>query len=83
MPDVDEKLIAEVVGLMTGIPVSDLSEDDAQRLIRMEEEATQAGGWAGASHQGAVEGHPTHPRRSEGPQAPSGIIHLRRPVRCR
>ena len=38
MPDVDEKLIAEVVGLMTGIPVSDLSEDDAQRLIRMEEE---------------------------------------------
>ncbi|MEO8329920.1 MAG: ATP-dependent Clp protease ATP-binding subunit, partial [Candidatus Nanopelagicales bacterium] len=38
MPDVDEKLIAEVVGLMTGIPVSDLSEDDAARLIRMEEE---------------------------------------------
>ena len=38
LPDVDEKLIAEVVGLMTGIPVSDLSEDDAKRLMRMEEE---------------------------------------------
>ncbi|MFZ0324501.1 MAG: ATP-dependent Clp protease ATP-binding subunit, partial [Actinomycetes bacterium] len=38
MPDVDEKLIAEVVALMTGIPVADLSEDDAQRLLRMEGE---------------------------------------------
>ncbi len=36
--EVDEKLIAEVLALMTGIPVTDLSEDDAQRLIRMEEE---------------------------------------------
>ena len=38
LPDVDEKLIAEVVGLMTGIPVADLSEDDAKRLLRMEDE---------------------------------------------
>jgi ATP-dependent Clp protease ATP-binding subunit ClpC len=38
MPEVDEKLIAEVVGMMTGIPVADLSEDDAQRLLRMEDE---------------------------------------------
>ena len=36
--EVDEKLIAEVLALMTGIPVTDLSEDDAQRLIRMEDE---------------------------------------------
>jgi ATP-dependent Clp protease ATP-binding subunit ClpC len=36
--EVDERLIAEVLALMTGIPVTDLSEDDAQRLIRMEEE---------------------------------------------
>jgi len=36
--EVDEKLIGEVLALMTGIPVSDLSEDDIARLIRMEEE---------------------------------------------
>ena len=36
--EVDERLIAEVLALMTGIPVSDLSEDDVQRLLRMEDE---------------------------------------------
>ena len=36
--EVDEKLIGEVLALMTGIPVSDLSEDDIERLRRMEEE---------------------------------------------
>ncbi|MDH4015908.1 MAG: AAA family ATPase, partial [Actinomycetota bacterium] len=30
--EVDDKLVAEVLALMTGIPVTDLSEDDAQRL---------------------------------------------------
>ena len=36
--EVDEKLIGEVLALMTGIPVSDLSEDDIEKLRRMEEE---------------------------------------------
>jgi ATP-dependent Clp protease ATP-binding subunit ClpC len=36
--EVDEKLIGEVLALMTGIPVSDLSEDDLEKLRRMEEE---------------------------------------------
>ncbi len=36
--EVDEKLVAEVLALMTGIPVTDLSEDDMQRLLRMEDE---------------------------------------------
>ncbi len=36
--EVDEKLIGEVLALMTGIPISDLSEDDIARLLRMEEE---------------------------------------------
>jgi ATP-dependent Clp protease ATP-binding subunit ClpC len=36
--EVDEKLIAEVLALMTGIPVTDLSEDDLARLLRMEDE---------------------------------------------
>ena len=36
--EVDEKLIAEVLALMTGIPVTDMTEDDIARLLRMEEE---------------------------------------------
>ena len=36
--EVDERLIGEVLALMTGIPVSDLTEGDIARLLRMEEE---------------------------------------------
>ena len=36
--EVDERLIGEVLALMTGIPVTDLTEDDIARLLRMEEE---------------------------------------------
>jgi ATP-dependent Clp protease ATP-binding subunit ClpC len=36
--EVDDKLVAEVLALMTGIPVTDLSEDDARRLLNMEGE---------------------------------------------
>ena len=35
--EVDERLIGEVLALMTGIPVSDLTEDDLERLRRMED----------------------------------------------
>ena len=36
--EVDEKLIGEVLALMTGIPVSDLTEDDIEKLRRMEDD---------------------------------------------
>jgi ATP-dependent Clp protease ATP-binding subunit ClpC len=36
--EVDERLIGEVLALMTGIPVSDLTEDDIEKLRRMEDE---------------------------------------------
>jgi ATP-dependent Clp protease ATP-binding subunit ClpC len=35
---VDERLVGEVVALMTGIPVTDLSEDERARLVVMEDE---------------------------------------------
>ena len=34
--EVDERLIGEVLALMTGIPVSELTEDDIAKLLRME-----------------------------------------------
>jgi ATP-dependent Clp protease ATP-binding subunit ClpC len=36
--EVDAHLIGEVLALMTGIPVTDLTEDDIARLLRMEDE---------------------------------------------
>ena len=36
--EVDERLIGEVIALMTGIPVSELTEDDIEKLRRMEDE---------------------------------------------
>lgn len=35
---VDEELIAEVLALATGIPVTKLSEEDSERLLKMEDE---------------------------------------------
>ena len=45
--------------------------------------AAQAGHRPERRDQGAVPGHPAHPRRAEGPQAPRRLVHLRRPVRRR
>ncbi len=36
--EVDERLIGEVLALMTGIPVAELTEEDIAKLLRMEEE---------------------------------------------
>ena len=36
--EVDDKLIGEVLALMTGIPVAELTEDDIAKLLRMEDE---------------------------------------------
>ena len=37
----------------------------------------------GGRRQGCLQGDPAHPRRAEGSAAPVGLVHLRRPVRCR
>ena len=81
--EVDDEQIAEVLGNWTGIPVFKLTEEETTRLLRMEDEAAQADHRPGGRRQGGLQGHPPHPRRSEGPQAPVGLVHLRRPVRRR
>jgi ATP-dependent Clp protease ATP-binding subunit ClpC len=64
-------LIGEVLALMTGIPVSDLTEDDIEKLRGWRTNST-ARDRPGARHQGAVEVDPPHARRSEGPARPAG-----------
>jgi ATP-dependent Clp protease ATP-binding subunit ClpC len=39
--EVDEELIAEVLAVATGIPVFKLTEEESQRLLRMEDELTK------------------------------------------
>jgi ATP-dependent Clp protease ATP-binding subunit ClpC len=45
--------------------------------------AAQADHRPGRCRQGRLQGDPPHPRRAEGPQAALGLVHLRRPIRCR
>ena len=44
--------------------------------------AAQADHRPGGGGQVRLAGDPPHPCRPEGPQAPVGLVHLRRPVRC-
>jgi ATP-dependent Clp protease ATP-binding subunit ClpC len=80
--EVDDEQIAEVLAIWTGIPVFKLTEEETARLLRMEDELHKRSS-ARRGHQGVSPGHPAHPRRSQGPQAPRWLVHLRRPVRCR
>ncbi len=45
--------------------------------------AAQARHRSGRGDQGAVPGHPAYACRSQGPEAPRWVVHLRRPVRRR
>ena len=45
--------------------------------------APQADHRPGGCRQGRLQGDPAYPRRPEGSQAAVGLVHLRRPVRCR
>ena len=45
--------------------------------------APQAGHRPGGRHPGRLPGHPPHPGRPQGSQAPVGLLHLPRPLGCR
>ena len=81
--EVDEQLIAEVLALMTGIPVMDLSEDDTARLLRMEDELHRRVIGQEQAVKALVQVDPAHACGAQGPQAPVGVVHLRRAVGCR
>ena len=81
--EVDEELIAEVLATATGIPVFKLTEEESQRLLRMEDELHSRVIGQQQADQGAVPGDPAHPGRAQGPEASRWLVHLRRPVRRR
>ena len=81
--EVNEELIAEVLAIATGIPVFKLTEEESQRLLRMEDELHKRVIGQDDAIKAAVAGDQAHPGRAEGPQAAGRVVHLRRPVRGR
>ena len=65
---VDEEVIAEVVSKMTGVPLTRLEKEEAQRSARARKRTAQARRFAGRSDQGDQQDHPPcafGPERSE------------------
>ena len=81
--EVDDEQIAEVLGNWTGIPVFKLTEEETTRLLRMEEELHKRI----IGQDEAVKAVSKAIRRTRAglkdPKRPVGLVHLRRPVRCR
>jgi ATP-dependent Clp protease ATP-binding subunit ClpC len=78
---VTEDNVAEVVAMMSGIPVTRIAEKESGKLRRMKEEMQgKVIGQDEAVVQGG-ESHPTQPCRTEGPQPPDRILHLPRSYR--
>ena len=81
--EVDEEAIAEVLSIWTGIPVYKLTEEETQKLLRMEDELHKRVIGQEDSIKAVSPGHPPHPGRPQGPEAPERLVHLPRPVRRR
>ena len=79
----DEELIAEVLAMATGIPVFKLTEEESQRLLRMEDELHRRV----IGQNEAIKSLSQAIRRTraglEGSQAAWRVVHLRRAVRGR
>ena len=75
--------IAEVLSIWTGIPVYKLTEEETQKLLRMEDELHKRVIGQEIGHRRRVAGDPPHPGRPQGPEAPERLVHLPRPVRRR
>jgi len=81
--EVNEELIAEVLATATGIPVFKLTEEESQRLLRMEDELHKRV----IGQNVAIKSLSQAIRRTRAglkdPKRPRGLVHLRRHVRGR
>jgi ATP-dependent Clp protease ATP-binding subunit ClpC len=81
--EVTAELIAEVLAAATGIPVFKLTEEESQRLLRMEDELHKRV----IGQNVAIKSLSQAIRRTRAglkrPRAARGLAHLRRPVRGR
>src|SRR5258708_24965144 len=81
--EVNEELIAEVLATATGIPVFKLTEEESQRLLRMEDELHRRG----IGPNGAIKALSQAIRRTppglKDPKRPRGAFIFARPSRLR
>ena len=54
---IDEEDIAEVVSMMTGIPVKRMVQAETEKLRNMADDMKAHGGWTGRSHSESGESH--------------------------
>ena len=81
--EVTEEHMADVVAMMTGIPVNKIAESESAKLLKMEEVLKEQVVGQDEAIDEAHQGHPPHARRPEGPEAAHRIVHLPRPHRRR
>ena len=73
--------IADIVSMWTGVPVSQLTEEESQRLLRLEDTSAQACHRPGGGCQRHCQGHPPWPGGLEGQEPPHWLLHLPGPHR--
>ena len=81
--EVDEEAIAEVLSLWTGIPVYKLTEEETQKLLRMEDELHKRGHRSTKFGSRGVPGNSPHSSRSEGSEAAERFVYFPWSVGCR
>ncbi len=72
--------IADVVSMTTGVPVSNLTEAETEKLLRMESVLHERVDRPGRGGDGAFEGHPPLALGPQGPEAPRRLVHLPGPL---
>ena len=73
---VDTDQIADVVSVATGVPVSNLTEAETAKLLRMEDALHERADRPERGGHRAVQVYPPQPRRPEGPAPSHGLVHL-------
>ena len=81
--EVNEESIAEVLSIWTGIPVYKLTEEETEKLLRMEEELHKRVIGQEDAIRAVSQSIRRTRARSEGSEAAVGVVHLPRPHRCR
>ena len=76
---VDDDDIAELVSKWTGIPVQRMLQEEADKLLEMEEHLHSRVIGQDDAVDGGQRRRPPRPRRPEGPQAAHRLVHLPRP----
>src|SRR5258708_25195459 len=79
--EVNEELIAEVLATATGIPVFKLTEEESQRLLRMEDELHRRGSGQNEAIKSLSQAIPRTPAGLKDPKPPRGAVILAGPPR--